>query len=137
MLVIKNAYFVEVNLPTLANNQRYYFQDIPQLRSSKTKPVRITGIEAVYNVSLAKSPAGKDMITAPQALMVTLVTAAGGGNKEIVYQMPYYNLVGLLNGGIVKEFNGLEINLVKSYITVTDTSSLTAAQSAGLVFYYE
>lgn len=131
MLLIKNSYLVEVNLPTVSNGLRVYFPDVPKLRNAS-----ITGLDAVYSQVLSISPNGKNMITAPRALMLTLAVT-GNGNDEKMYQMPYYDLVGSLNGGIVKEVNRWKVNLQKSYITIADSSLLTATQSAAVVFYYE
>jgi len=129
MLVIRNSYLVEVNLTTVATNQRYYFPDIPKIRNKIIK-----GIETVYATSLSVSPSGAPMITAPNGLLLTLQNEA---DQEVVYQMPYYNLVGHLNSGIIKELANVRVNLVKSYITVVNGALFTNGQSAAVVFYYE
>ncbi len=129
MLVIKNSYLVEVPFPVIALNQRYNFPDIPKLRNK-----RITGIEAVVNSVLSNAPSGAPVIAGGLQLLVTLQNEA---DVEIISQSPYFGFIASQNAGIVKELNGVQINLVKSYLTIISTTSLNANDSAALVFYYE
>ncbi len=129
--IIKNSYLVEVNLTTLAANQRYNFLDIPTLRAPY---IFVSGIEAFTGSQLAKSPNGATVITAggSTGLVVTLTVR----ESEEVYQIPYYTLVSANNGGLIREFANKQINLTKSYITVLDATNLVALQSAVFNFYY-
>lgn len=132
MLIIKNSYLVEVPLTTIANNQRYFFPDIPRLRNRN-----IVGASAITSTILSISPAGNTVVANARAYTVTLVQDVQGGNQESIFQIPYFDLVAPSNGGIIKQFRNLKINLVKSYITLNDASLSTAGHSAALVFYYE
>lgn len=131
MFKIKNNYLVEINIPNNATGTRVYFPDIPKLRDKF-----ITGADAVNSSVLSISPNGNTIIGNARALLVTLVTV-DGGNQEAVFQMPYYDLVASLNGGIVKQFNRLKVNMQKSYLFIADGSLITAGHSAAIVFYYE
>lgn len=130
-MIITNSYLVELNLPSIALGQRYTFLDVPQLRYNA---VIIEGLEAFTSDQLAVSPNNKTII-APSAslnLVLTLVV----DETEDLYQIPYYTLISGENAGLIREFANKRINLVKSYITILNTTSLIANQSAIFNFYY-
>jgi hypothetical protein len=133
MLRIKNAYLLEINLATVSAGQRYQLPDDSKLRGQKIK-----AIEAVNTAQLSVSPSQKNVVSlaATQRLLLTIATKTRAGNEESVYRMPYYSLIGAFNGGIIKEFDNIEINLSKSYLTLTNADTLTAGESACIIFYF-
>ena len=130
MFVIEKSYFVELNFASAgASGKRFYFQDIPQLRNVKT-----CAIEAICSDELSKSPNNKTMVSLANAKYCLLTLAVQ--DTEVVYQLPVYSLFTNEQGGILKQFKGLNINLVKSYVTTTDLGP-AANESLGFVFYYK
>lgn len=130
MFVIEKSYFVELNFTAPgASGKRYYFQDIPQLRGVKT-----CAIEAICADELTTSPNGKTMVSLANSKYCMLTLAVN--DTEVVYQLPVYSLFTNEQGGILKQFKGLNINLVKSYVTTTGTGP-GANESLGFVFYYK
>jgi hypothetical protein len=130
-MIITNSYLVELNLPTISLGQRYTFLDIPQLRYNS---VIIEGIEAFSVDQLAVSPNNKTIVSTAATLNLVLTLVVD--ETEELYQIPYYTLISSENAGLIREFANKRINLVKSYVTILNTTGLTAAQSVIFNFYY-
>jgi len=131
MLVISRSYLVEVNLATaVATGNRYNFLDVPQLRN-----VYVQGVEAFDITGLAVSPNGKTIVSAAGSLSVLVTLCVG--DKEDIFQMPYFTLIAKNNGGIIREFYNKQINLTKSYIQLVGTTGLAANESCIFNFYYK
>lgn len=130
-MIITNSYLVELNLPSIALGQRYTFLDVPQLRYNA---VIIEGLEGFTNTQLAVSPNNKNIITPTGSLNLVLTLVVD--ETEDIYQIPYYTLISSNNAGLIREFANKRINLVKSYITILNTTGLTAGESAIFNFYY-
>jgi hypothetical protein len=130
-MIITNSYLVELNLPSIALGQRYTFLDVPQLRYNA---VIIEGLEAFTSDQLATSTNNKTIIAPSGSLNLVLTLVVD--ETEDVYQIPYYTLISANNAGLIREFANKRINLVKSYITILNTTSLSAGQSAIFNFYY-
>ena len=122
---------VELNLPTISLGQRYTFLDVPQLRYNA---VIIEGLEAFTVEQLKVSPNNKAIISATASLNLVLTLVVD--ETEELYQIPYYTLISGQNAGLIREFANKRINLVKSYITILNTTGLTAGESAIFNFYY-
>ena len=130
MFVIEKSYFVELNFASAgASGKRFYFQDIPQLRNVKT-----CAIEAISANELSQSPNNKTMVSQSNSKYCLLTLAVQ--DTELVYQLPLFSLFTSEQGGILKQFKGLNINLVKSYVTTTGLGP-AANESLGFVFYYK
>ena len=131
MLIISRSYLVEVNLANaVSTGARYNFLDVPQLRK-----VYVQGVEAFDITGLAVSPNGKTIVSAAGSLSVIVTLCVG--DKEDIYQIPYYTLVAKNNGGIIREFANKMINLTKSYVQLVGTAGLTANESCIFNFYYK
>ena len=131
-MIIENSYLVEVNLPSITLGQRYTFIDIPQLRYNA---VTMMGIEAFTSAQLATSPNNKTVIAG--AGSVNIVCTFVVNETEDIYQIPYYTLISANNAGLIREFQNKRINLVKSYITILNVTSLNANESVMFNFYYK
>ncbi len=129
--IINNSYLVEVNLTTVANGQRYYFLDVPTLRAPY---IFVQGIESYNADQVAISPNNSNIITAAGCTGIVVTFAVR--ETEEVYQIPYFTLISSANGGIIREFANKQINLTKSYVTILDSTNLTAAESCLFNFYY-
>jgi hypothetical protein len=130
-MIITNSYLVELNFPTISLGQRYTFLDVPQLRYNA---VIIEGLEAFTVDQLKVSPNNKAIISATSSLNLVLTLVVD--ETEELYQIPYYTLISGENAGLIREFANKRINLVKSYITILNTTGLTAGESAIFNFYY-
>ena len=131
MLVISRSYLVEVNLSTaVATGNRYNFLDVPQLRSAY-----VQGVEAFDITGLAVSPNGKTVVSAAGSLSILVTLCVG--DKEDIFQMPYYTLIAKNNGGIIREFYNKQINLTKSYIQLVGVAGIAANESCIFNFYYK
>lgn len=130
-MIITNSYLVELNFPTISLGQRYTFLDVPQLRYNA---VIVEGLEAFTIEQLKVSPNNKNIITSNASLNLVLTLVVD--ETEELYQIPYYTLVSGNNAGLIREFANKRINLVKSYITILNTTGLTAGESAIFNFYY-
>lgn len=131
-LVIQRSYLVELNLTSIAAGQKYYFLDVPQLRSGS---YMVQGIEAFDVTQILVSPNSKNVVSAAGSLC-PLITFSVRDTEEF-YQIPYYTLISKNNAGLIRMFYNKQINLVKSYATLTSVTGLTAAESLLFNFYYK
>jgi hypothetical protein len=123
------TFLVELNFLTApAALTQTNFNDQPQLRDKK-----IVGIEAIAANQLAHAPSGAAMATNANALNTALTLKIG--TSDDISQMPFAQFITQNNGGIVREFFGIEINFQSSGINCF-TTGITAAQSLCYNFYY-
>jgi hypothetical protein len=123
-LLIDNSYLVEVNIGSgaPAAGQRISFLDVPTLRN-----VKVYGIQCLSETNLSKSPNNKTVVAANGCAGAVVTFAIQQSEK--VYQYPLYDLISSVNGGLIRWFNGLNINLPKSYITILDPTNISASES--------
>lgn len=120
---------VELPLTATANGTTLNFNDVPQLRGKF-----VQGVESYTNFDVAKSFTQRDVL--PQArvsnILVNLVT-----ESETVFEnLPYFTLNTYYNGGLIREFNNLKININKSNIYIASSVGLLTTQSLLFTFYY-
>jgi hypothetical protein len=128
------SYTTEVKLNTTpAVGDRIPFNDIPILRQGQ---VKIQGIKCYDAVALTKSPNNNTVVAAVAVSGLTL-TFQVDANEEQVKEVPVYDCIPYYNGGIIRAFNNLQINLTKSYLVVEDTTNLTGGTSLIVEFIYE
>ena len=130
--IIKNSYLIEVNLPTAATGQRYYFLDVPTLRAPY---IFVNGIEAYTRDQVAFSPLNAPIITQAGSLGVVVTFAVK--ETEEIYQMPLFSFIAGYNAGVIREFANKQINLTKSYITILDPTNIAAGESCIFNVYYQ
>lgn len=130
MKPILRSYLAEVNLGTTTpgNGQNINIQDYPQLRE-----VYICGIEIFDSNQLAISPSGKTVVPTLDGLTITLMDKF---NMEMIYQYPVFDLNPANVGGFYRDFKPFYLQLTKSYITVLDSSTVSANQSVMLNIFY-
>lgn len=134
-LIITNSYLAEINFSQAgAAGQRVYFKDIPTLtpRDGKTV-IETVGLEVFTRDDLNTSPNGATMITS--ANLATLLLTLTVGSRERCYLIPCNTLRSTLQGGFIRRFYNLPINIVKSYVQVV-TSGISAGESVCFNFYY-
>lgn len=132
-IVIKKSQLVSAKITgTPGANQKYLFTDNAELSSKK---IKVYGIEAFTAAQLSTDDQGNAVIPANGAPSVT-VTFVVEGNKEIVKEMPVFNLVRSSNNGFIVPFDNLPITLTKCYITLNAGTNLTQNQVVLFNFYY-
>ena len=130
MKPILRSYLAEVNLGTTTpgQGQNINIQDYPQLRD-----VYITGIEVFNDKQLAVSPSGKIVVGTLSGITLTLMDKY---NMEMIYQYPTYDLNPANVGGFYRDFKPFYLQLTKSYISILDTTGLSANESVVLNVFY-
>jgi len=134
-LIITNSYLAEINFsvaPTAGS--RIYFQDIPTLtpRDGKTV-IETVGLECFSDNELSYSANGNKVTSA--ANCATLLLTLSIGSIEKIYQIPVNTLRPQVNGGLIRRFYCLPVNIVKSYVQVV-TTGVSAGESICFNFYY-
>jgi len=134
-LIITNSYLAEINFPTNgAAGQRVYFKDIPTLtpRDGRTV-IETVGLEVFSSSELAASPNGATIISNANLATITLTLTVG--SVERCFQLPCKSLQSVVNGGQIRRFFNLPVNIVKSYVQVT-AAGISAGESVCFNFYY-
>lgn len=134
-LIITNSYLAEINFTVAAAaGQRVYFRDIPTLtpRDGKTV-IETVGLEAYCAPDLNTSPNSNPLISA--ANMATLLLTLTVGSRERAFLVPINSLRSAIQGGFIRRFYNLPINIVKSYVQVV-AAGIAAGESVCFNFYY-
>lgn len=128
------SYTTEIKLNTTpAVGDRIPFPDIPILRQGQ---VKIQGIKCYDATALSVSP-NNNAVIGSGAVPGLSLTFQVDANEEQIKETPVYDLIPYYNGGIIRAFNNLFINLTKSYLVVEDASVLTGGESLVVEFIYE
>ena len=85
---------------------------------------------------LSLSPSGNIVVGAVEVPGLTL-TLAIEDQEESIYYEPYYDLIPALNGGMIRLFNNPKVNLVKSFITITNAAIVVATHSILVGFHFK
>ena len=130
MKPIVRSYLTEVNLgsSTPGTGANINIKDYPQLRD-----IYVTGVQVFDSGEVAVSPSGKTVVSLLTGITLTLVDIY---NMDIIYQYPTFDLNPTNVGGFYRDFNPFQLQLTKSYITITNTTSLSADQSVMINFFY-
>lgn len=130
MRPILRSYLAEINLgSTLPGaNSNIEFPDFPQLRN-----VVIYGIEVIKSNVLSTSPTQKTIVT---TLAGITMTVADKDQKNIIESYPCTDLDPTTTGGLIREFKPFSLNLVKSYITIVNSTGLNANESVCFNVFY-
>jgi len=134
-LIITNSYLAEINFSQAgAAGQRVYFKDIPTLtpRDGKTI-IETVGLEVICRTELTYSPNGAALIAS--ANLATIALTLTVGSKERCFLIPCKSLQTTINGGQIRRFYNLPVNIVKSYVQVVD-AGIAAGESVCFNFYY-
>lgn len=120
---------VEIPLTTTTAGSTINFADVPQLRNKF-----VQGIETFTNAQITKTPTQKTVIGSLYGanFLVNLLT-----DSETTFEyIPYYTLIPANNGGLIREFKNLKININKSNIYISSATGLTVNESVVFNFYY-
>jgi hypothetical protein len=107
--------FINIQLVANANTGKFYFPDLPQLRSAK-----IQAISFYCDIStMSKDINNVNLITVndAQATFLTLYS----GNKEAIQNLPLYKLINTTQGLVgnndgLFQFDNLVVDFSKSYV---------------------
>lgn len=128
-IVFDRAIGVELVLPaTIAAGVVTPFQDVPQLRGAF-----VQGIEAFTDEQVASTPTQTSVFEAAAAddMLMTFVQ----GQEDYTQWIPYYTLISSKNGGLIREFKNLQVNINKSNVLIGGTAA-TGAKALYFMFYY-
>ncbi len=113
-LVVNNTELLEQTVGTaasLATGSKLYLKNYPQtIRNVKT-----FAIIAHYVVDYSNASDGNAVVDATEVAAAFLVLSVGG--TEVV-KIPVYSLIPSLNGGLIRQFNDLNIDWDNSYVQI-------------------
>lgn len=133
-LIIDRAIGVELNLTTIGSAGAFFkFTNVPELTTNGI--AYLQGLEAFDNTGLLISPTGKNIIT-PAGSLSCLVLLYEQDLEKVAY-IPLYSLISKNNAGLIRTFQNLKINLVKSGVFLAAVTGLTTAESIYFNFYYK
>jgi hypothetical protein len=120
---------VELKLTTNADGTSLNFADVPQLRGKF-----VQGIEAFTDAQVKKTMTQTNTIAdaGKNGLLVNIVV----DSDTILENLPYYTLISTYNGGLIREFKNIKININKSNVYIGDGTNIVANTSAFFTFYY-
>lgn len=127
--IIDKSYLVEVNLGTISAQKQIFFPFIPQLEGSI-----ISCIQSYCSDGLLISPSGNTVVNAA-GLLSLIVTFSVGDNQDI-YNYPVSDFFSDNSYGFLRMINNKKLNLTKSYVAITSTSSLNNNEVILFNFYY-
>lgn len=135
---INNSTSAEISVPASSTLSRHYFPQLQNLRGRS-----ITGIESFGIDNMTNAPSGNAIITDTVA-MCTFVTLVTADNEEFVYRMPYVSMCRTAGSAStfyqwnLKELDGKLIDFQKSYVEISDTSTIAGTvASFFFTLYYE
>jgi hypothetical protein len=132
-LIIKRSQLLEAQIvSTPAVGKKYQFTEIPNLSRNN---IIVYGIEAFTTTQLTTTPNNNTPITAAESLGI-VVTLVDNNNNERIYQLPYYTAIRSLNGGFVLMFKPFILNITRSYVQLTNVSTIAAGEVAVFNVYY-
>lgn len=125
----QKSIFVELQLKTgYSAGQFLTFLDVPQLRG-----MYVQGIEAFTDAQVTKTPTQNAVIE--DAAKKEMLLSFFEMNDAKFENIPYYTLIASNNGGLIRPFKDLKININKSGVFVGGTTA-TALKSLAFCFYY-
>lgn len=110
-------------------------QTIPFSNDNELNLMEVNSIETYINTLLLTSPNGVPVVTQAAGAEVTVTFVCE--NDQRFYNIPYNSLNTQLNSGILRELQGLKINLQQSYITINSITTIGANQALVFGFMYE
>lgn len=120
---------VELPITTVSNGSTINFSDVPQLRGKF-----VQGIETYTANEVTKSQTQRTII--PQANVSSFLVNLLTDSETTFENIPYFTFNTYYNGGIIREFKNLKININKSNVYISNGTGLSTSQSALFTFYY-
>jgi hypothetical protein len=124
---------VEVQLTSINQGSQFVFPDNQIIRGQN---IMVYGFEAYTSSTVSKTPSGNSLVTDNGASGLTL-NFLDDKSINLVNQIPYNALNTYLLGGVVREFKPFRMVLQKSFVSISDSTSLTINQSILLNILYK
>lgn len=121
---------VEVKITSVSLSQ-VKFPDVQTLRRKK-----IVGIEVQHVNEVTNAPSGLALIS-DTVFKKTFITLKNCHNADDIDKLPLNAIYAKNNNGNVKYFNEMVLDFANSYITISETTGLTADTVVLLDIYYE
>lgn len=131
--VTERSLSIEVKLTTTAVGAQIIFPDNQIIRGNN---IVVYGIESYTSTQITTTPSGNTVITDAGAGGITL-NFLDDKSINLVNQIPYLALNAAINSGVVREFKPFKCVLQKSFITITQSGSLSVGQSAFFNLIYK
>mgnify|MGYP003406041045 FL=1 len=125
----EKSILVEVPITAATTGKSFQFPDTPQLVNKF-----VQGVEVFTVTQVAKTPTQATTVAAAGAtgIMVNLQV----NNDAVIENIPYYTLISSLNGGLIREFKNIPLNVTKSTILIGDATNIVANTVALICVYY-
>jgi len=136
MIRIERFESVEISVPTSSTLTRYYFPDLPNLRSAK-----ITGIQVYTAGTITATPLTGSTPVTTADLKKSFLTLYEG-DLQLVYNVPMLNFNNIVNSAAdpytfeLPNVNGITISWVKSYVSLPTALSTTGVAYSFGVYYH-
>lgn len=117
-LVLNKTELLEQSVGTassLSNGSRVYFRNYPQT----IRNVKSFAILAHYSTDYSTSSNGNNVVDATEVAAAFLVLTVSGAEA---IRIPVYSLIPSLNGGLIRQFNDLNIDWDNSYVQINNSS---------------
>lgn len=117
-LVLNKTEILEQSVGTvsaLGNGSRVYFKNYPQT----IRNVKSFAIIAHYSTDYSTSTVGNNIVDSTEVAAAFLVLSVSGAEA---IRIPVYSLIPTLNGGLIRQFNDLNIDWDNSYVQINNSS---------------
>lgn len=117
-LVINNTELLEQSVgtaSTLGTGSKVFFKNYPQT----IRNVKSFALIAHYSTDYSTSSTGNTVVDATEVAAAFLVLAVSGAE---VVKIPVYSLIPSLNGGLIRQFNDLNIDWDNSYVQINSAT---------------
>ena len=135
MPIIKRFESVEVAIPLNSSNTRYFFPDLPQLRSAM-----ITGVQLYTPGTLSATPnTGSTMVT--EADLKKSFLTLYSGDLQLIYNAPLLAFSNIINSATnpytnsLPDIDNMVISWTKSYISLSTAPATTNVAYAFGIYY--
>ena len=130
-LIIENSQLVEVLTVGAAPGKTYAFPSTLKILDGK----KTVGIICHANdVDYTVSTAGNNIMTVAELKQCTLVLDIGG--QTPVMNIPLYQLLASNNGGFIRQFGSLPLQISKCYVQLNNNSGFTDNDTFAFTFIY-
>jgi len=137
MIRIERFEAVEISVPTSSTLTRFYFPDLPNLRSAK-----ITAIQVYTAGTITATPLTGSTPVTTADLKKSFLTLYEG-DLQLVYNVPMLNFNNIVNSAAdpytfeLPNVNGITISWVKSYVNLpTALATTNVAYSFGVYYHF-
>jgi hypothetical protein len=131
--ITERSLVVEVQLTSVNVGTQFVFPDNQIIRGQN---IMVYGFETYSSESVSKTPSGNTLVSISGGAGLTL-NFLDDKSINLVNQIPYNALNTYVMGGVLREFKPFRMVLQKSFVSISDSTSLTANQSILLNILYK